>query len=156
MREKARLLKRKLAGVFPFLNEKQRRVLAAAEAKSYGWGGVRTVAQITGMSRNTIYRGLDDLQIKGNLGRIREAGGGRKKLSEQNPEFISAIEELIEPATRGDPESPLRWTCKSVRNIAEGLEEQGYAVSHQTVANILHGLEYSVSTTPGLVARGSG
>ena len=144
MLDRASLLKRKLAGVLPFLNEKQRRVLAAAEAKAYGRGGVQTVARITGMARQTIYRGLGDLRARKGQDRIRKAGGGRKRLSEQNPRLVEAIEELIDPVTRGDPQSPLRWTCKSVRNLAESLAEQGYALSHQTVANILHKLEYSL------------
>ena len=144
MLDRASLLKRKLAGVLPFLNEKQRRVLAAAEAKAYGRGGVQTVARITGMARQTIYRGLEDLRTKKGLDRIRRAGGGRKRLSEQNPRLVEAIEKLIDPVTRGDPQSPLRWTCKSVRKLAESLAEQGYELSHQTVANILHELEYSL------------
>ncbi len=144
MQDRASLLKRKLAGVLPFLNEKQRRVLAGAEAKAYGRGGVQRIARITGMARQTIYRGLGDLQSRKGLDRIRRAGGGRKRLSEHHPRLLEALEELIDPVTRGDPQSALRWTCKSVRNLAESLAEQGYALSHQTVANILHQLDYSL------------
>lgn len=111
MEERERVLRAKLSEVLPFLNEKQRRVLAASEARSFGRGGVQTVARITGISRQTIYNGLADLE-KGNVSdRIRRPGGGRKKLSEQSPELVKKIEDIIDEITRGDPESPLRWTC---------------------------------------------
>ena len=126
------------------MNEKQRRVLAAAEAKAYGRGGVQTVALITGMSRQTIYRGLEDLQTKVDLNRVRIPGGGRKKLRQNDPYLVESLENLIEPSTRGDPESPLRWTCKSVRNLAAALEDKGHHIGRQSVANILHELEYSL------------
>jgi len=144
--DKARALRLKLAGVLPFLNEKQRRVVAAAEAKSYGRGGVQTLARVTGMCRQTIYRGLNDLAEGHTSERVRNPGGGRKKLSEQNPELLQALEGLIAPATRGDPESPLKWTCKSVRNLEQGLKESGHAISYRTVATILHQLEYSLQS----------
>jgi transposase len=134
----------KLAGVLPFLNEKQRRIVAAAEAKAYGRGGVQTIARITGMCRQTVYRGLKDLEKGQASERVREPGGGRKKLSDLNPTLLQALEALIDPATRGDPESPLKWTCKSVRNLEDGLKETGYSVSYRTVANILHQLGYSL------------
>jgi len=137
-------LRTKLAEVLPFLNEKQRRVLAASEAKSYGRGGVQTVARITGISRQTIYSGLADL-ARGNVSdRIRRPGGGRKRLREQSPELVDKIEEIIDEGTRGDPESPLRWTCKSVRNVEKRLAETGFAVSYRTVARILNEQEYSL------------
>lgn len=144
MKERVRALRLKLAELLPFLNEKQRRVLAASEAKSYGYGGVLTVASITGMCRQTIYNGLADL-AKGNCSdRIRKPGGGRKKLKDQNPELVKKIEDLIDDVTRGDPESPLRWTCKSVRNVEKGLMKTGYSVSYRTVARILNEQEYSL------------
>jgi len=137
-------LRTKLAEVLPFLNEKQRRVLAASEAKSYGRGGVQTVARITGISRQTIYSGLADL-ARGNISdRIRRPGGGRKRLREQSPELVDKIEEIIDEGTRGDPESPLRWTCKSVRNVEKSLAETGFTVSYRTVARILNEQEYSL------------
>lgn len=144
MEDIAGALKQKLAEVLPFLNEKQRRVLAAAEAKSYGRGGIQTIARITGMCRQTIYRGLEDLEAGESSERIRKPGGGRKKLRNQNPELIASIEELIDPVTRGDPESPLRWTCKSLRNLEESLVQAGHSVSYRTVARILTELEYSL------------
>ena len=90
MEKRARSLGLKLAGVLPFLNEKQRRVLAAAEAKSYGRGGIQTIARITGMCRQTIYRGLEDLKVGNKSERVRKPGGGRKKLSKQSPEMVGA------------------------------------------------------------------
>jgi transposase len=143
--ERERVLRTKLSEVLPFLNEKQRRVLAASEAKSFGRGGVQTVARISGISRQTIYHGLADLE-KGNVSdRIRRPGGGRKKLREQSPELVKNIEGIIDEATRGDPESPLRWTCKSVRNVEKSLVEAGYSVSYRTVARILNEQEYNLT-----------
>jgi len=133
--------------VLPFLNEKQRRVLAASEAKSFGRGGIQAVANITGMSRQTIYVGIADIESKNHKDeRIRKPGGGRKKLSQKHPKLLSAIDSLIEPTTRGDPESPLRWTCKSARNIAENLMLQGYPLGRQSVVNILNALGYSLQS----------
>lgn len=97
------------------------------------------------MDYKTIRRGMDDIEKgSGTSDRIRHKGGGRKKISDNYFEIIRLIEEIIEPDTRGDPESPLRWTCKSVRNIADFLKSEGHQISHQTVANILHDLEYSL------------
>jgi hypothetical protein len=148
MEERAKALRLKLAEVLPFLNEKQRRVLVASEAKAYGRGGVATVARITGMCRQTIYNGLADLAAGHReahvTDRIRRPGGGRKKLRDQNPELVKKIEDLVDPVTRGDPESPLRWTCKSVRNVEKGLLRAGYSVSYRTVARILNEQEYSL------------
>ena len=144
MEERERALRTKLAEVLPFLNEKQRRVFAASEAKSFGRGGIQTVARLSGISRQTIYSGLADL-AKGNVSdRIRRPGGGRKKLREQSPELVTKIEDIIDDGTRGDPESPLRWTSKSVRNVEKSLVESGYSVSYRTVARILNEQEYSL------------
>jgi transposase len=143
--DEARRIRHKLAVVLPYMNEKQRRVVAAAEAKSYGRGGVQTLANVTGMSRQTIYRGLEDLESGNVSERVRNPGGGRKKVTE-NPQLLRALEALIDPHTRGDPESPLRWTCKSVRKLELGLKRSGYKISYKTVANILHELEYSLQS----------
>jgi len=146
----------KLAVVLPHLNEKQRRILAAAEAKTLGRGGIQHVANITGLSRPTLYRGLRDIdEAKGkavDISRVREAGGGRKKLTVQSPEIIVAIEKLIDPSTRGDPESPLRWTCKSIRALESELNEMGHEISYPSVAAILQTLspvrcQYSMKLT---------
>jgi len=141
-------LKLKLAGVLPHLNEKQRRILAAAEAQALGYGGIQQISEITGISRPTLYRGLKDLEEaddkKVDISRVRGPGGGRKKVSDEQPELLVALEELIEPSTRGDPESPLRWTCKSVRTLALDLNKQGFVVSYPTIASMLHDQEYSL------------
>jgi hypothetical protein len=137
-------LRKKLSGILPLLNEKQRRMLVGAEALSLGYGGIKTLSNITAMDTKTIRRGIGELNKKHKPGQIRAHGAGRKKITEQNPDIKKVIEDLIEPDTRGDPESPLRWTCKSVRNISEFLQKEGYDISHQTVASILHGLEYSL------------
>jgi transposase len=144
VQERERVLRTRLTEVLPFLDEKQRRVLVASEAKAYGRGGVQTVARITGISRQTIYHGLADL-AKGEVSdRVRRPGGGRKKLRVQSPRLLDEIEEILGEATRGDPESPLRWTSKSVRNVERRLVESGYSISYRTVARILNELEYSL------------
>ena len=137
-------LRRKLAALMPMMNEKQRRVLVAAEARSVGRGGIQGLARITGMSRQTIYRGLGDLEAGAVSPRIRELGGGRKRLSEHQPDLIERIESLIEPSVRGDPQSPLRWTTLSTRKLEAALQADGRQVSYHTVANLLHQLDYTL------------
>lgn len=146
MDEKIKKLRKKLSGILPLLNEKHRRLLVGAEALSIGYGGVKILSDITGMNCQTIRRGISELENGKNKfsEKIRNAGGGRKKISDKNPEIKKILEEIIEPDTRGDPETPLRWTCKSVRNITDLLKEEGCDVSHQTVSSILHELEYSL------------
>lgn len=139
-----RAIRIKLAELFPVLNEKQRRLVAAAEARQLGRGGVTVVARLTGMSKRTIYRGLEELGVETDDERVRTAGAGRKRLTSSFPKLLDAIESLVAESTRGDPESILRWTCRSVRNIQKALLDQGFSVSHQTVANILHELDYSL------------
>ena len=126
------------------MNEKQRRVIAAAEAQSYGRGGIQTVARITGMSRQTIYRGLSDLESGALSQRIRSPGGGRKRLSEHQPDLVQKLEALIEPGVRGDPQCALRWTTLSTRKLEAALRQEGRQVSYHTVANLLHKLDYSL------------
>jgi len=138
-------LKIKLSGVLPELNERQRRILLAAEADAIGYGGIRALSEISGVAESTIRRGIHDLKKKPkNLVSSRQQGGGRKRATEVNPELKRTLQEIIEPDTRGDPETPLRWTCKSVRNIADILKKEKLTVSHQTVAAILRELEYSL------------
>lgn len=138
-------LKEKLSILLPSMNEKQRRLLVGAEAIGLGYGGIKFLSDITGMSTNTITRGIREIESGDeDVSRVRNRGSGRKKLTIKYPEVESCIEDIIEPDTRGDPESPLRWTCKSVRNISDFLGKKGYHVSRQSVARILHEMEYSL------------
>ena len=151
MKKNKDALKMKLAVVLPHLNERQRRILIAAEANDFGYGGIQTLSELTGMSRPTIYRGIRDLNESGKgkalQDRIRREGGGRKKILDKNPEIVKALESLIEPSLRGDPESPLRWTCKSVRSLERELNQRGYKISYPSVAAILKELEYSLQAS---------
>jgi len=129
----------------PHLDERQRRLLAAAEACVLGYGGVSLVARASGLSRTTVHKAmaeLDDSPLP--AGRIRRPGGGRKRLFESDPSVLKALETLIAPTTRGDPQSPLRWTCKSTRQLARALAQQGHTVSHAAVARMLKELDYSL------------
>jgi len=130
----------------PVLTERSRRVWAATEAQSLGRGGVSVVSRATGISRNTIMRGLRELASPEMLAaeRVRGLGGGRKPASVVDPTLMEDLDRLIDPVTRGDPESPLRWTCKSVRKLASQLRCQGHQVSHTVVAGLLHEMGYSL------------
>lgn len=132
----------------PTFDEKSRRLWAAAEALSAGRGGIVSVHRATGISRSTIYQGITDLEhpekLEEHLARTRSPGGGRKKTVDVNPELQSALDALVEPITRGDPESPLRWTCKSLRVLAGELKAQGYPVSHSMIGELLHDMGYSL------------
>ena len=139
-------IRRRYVSVSSGLDERQRRLLVAAEALAYGRGGGVAVSRATGVSRRVIRAGLRELQAAETLppGRVRRPGGGRKSAIEKDPELPVALERLIEPTTRGDPESPLRWTCRSLRKLTAALREQGHQVSQRVVANLLRTLEYSL------------
>jgi len=138
-------LQRKFAAILPNLDERQRRLLAAAEARSLGYGGIRRVSRASGISHAAIQRALKELDAPlPPPGRVRRPGGGRKKLRDKEPAILAALEGLIAPETRGDPMSPLRWTCKSTRQLAEALAQRGFAVSHRVVGELLHHLGYSL------------
>jgi hypothetical protein len=127
----------------PHLNERQRRLWLAAEARVLGRGGVTQVARATGVTRLTIQKGAQDLDAPQDLGgRVRRRGGGRKPLRETDPGLVGALEALVDPDTRGDPMSPLRWTCKSTSQLARALTAAGHPVSHDVVADLLRGLDY--------------
>jgi len=131
------------------LDERQRRLYAAAEAKVLGHGGVKRVQTATGVARGSILAGLKELAqgpegLMGKPRRIRRAGAGRKTLVEQDPGVREALERLVEPATRGDPESPLRWTCKSLMQLARELNAKGHTISHVSVGTLLKDLGYSL------------
>jgi transposase len=128
------------------LTERTRRLFAANEALSLGWGGISTVSRATGLSRQVISDGIQELQggTQAEGGRVRRKGGGRKSNVSKDPKLSEDLERLVEPVTRGDPESPLRWTSKSVRKLAKELQGMGHQVSHELVSELLHGLGYSL------------
>jgi len=126
------------------LTEKGRRLWAAAEALSYGHGGVVLVSQATRIARTTIHRGIEQIKDPVTKSGIRKLGGGRKKISATQTELLETLDHLVEPTSRGDPESLLRWSCKSTRNLTKALQMQGYSVSHATVGTLLKGLGYSL------------
>ena len=129
----------------PELDERARRVWAAAEALELGWGGASAVAQATGLSRTTIRAGIAELKEPGaDPSRVRRPGGGRKPLAAHDPQLRPALEALVEPTERGEPDSPLRWTIRSVRVLAEMLSRQGHRVSHSTVATLLREAGFSL------------
>lgn len=143
-------LRRKYAALRPVLDERARRQWAASEALELGWGGVMTVAKATGMSRVTITAGIAELKARQDSAqaelttRIRRPGGGRKALSRTDANLMEALESLVDPVTRGDPMSPLRWTCKSTRKLSEELHRQRHPVSPRTVAALLKQAGYSL------------
>ena len=138
----------KLRRLWPHLNERGRRMLAAAEAMEMGRGGVSLVSRACGLSRVTISKGVRELDEPGlPEGRTRRPGGGRKKLEAQDPKLKSVLESLVEPLARGDPESPLRWTCKSTRTLAGELARRKHPASHEKVAQLLRELDYSLQGT---------
>ncbi len=126
------------------LTERTRRLFAANEALSLGWGGISAVSRATGLSRQVISAGIEELQggTQAEEGRVRRKGGGRKSNVSKDPKLSEDLERLVEPVTRGDPESPLRWTSKSVRKLAKELQRLGHQVSHELVSELLHGLGY--------------
>lgn len=131
----------------PFLDERLRRIFAATEASVLGYGGVSLVARTIGVSRRAIAIAQKELQkphLAENAQRIRKKGGGRKRSADKDPSLLKGIEYLVEPTTRGDPESPLRWTCKSVRKISDELKNMGHKTSYNLVAELLHQLGYSL------------
>ena len=128
------------------LDERMRRLVAGAESLALGYGGVSIVAAATGVSRRAIHEGIKELRDPALLSseRVRRPGGGRKKTVEKDATLKSDLERLVDPVTRGDPESPLRWTCKSVRKLAEELKRQGHETSHRMVAELLTEMGYSL------------
>jgi hypothetical protein len=138
----------RLAGIWPLLDERTRRLVAAYEAIALGHGGISEVSRACGLSRKAIAKGVREIQT-GTApppGRIRQPGAGRKKITERDPGLADALERLIEPETRGDPESALRWTCKSTRTLATQLARCQHPVSHMTVARLLHEQGYSLQS----------
>ena len=141
-------VRQRFAALEPVIDERTRRLLVAAESSAWGPGGISIVSQATGVSRQVIRQGLRELKETPvpPAGRIRRVGGGRKKSKEKDPSLVADLERLVEPLTRGDPESSLRWTCKSVRNLADELKRQGHKISYPVVAELLHELGYSLQS----------
>ena len=130
----------------PELNERQRRLWAASEARSAGWGGIAATARATGIAIDTIRKGIAELESGERLaaGRVRRQGGGRRSLLESDPTILDDIERLVDEDSRGDPESLLRWTAKSVRHVAGALQEMGHEVHFTSVASLMRLLGYSL------------
>lgn len=145
-------IKSRYRSLAPLMDERMRRRWAATEAQTYGWGGLSAVSEATGISRNTIRKGLEELAVRKKKrkvvveSRLRREGGGRKCLTESDPKLLEALEQLVEPASRGDPMSPLRWTCKSTVQLAEELTRQGHSISAWTVGKLLKAAGYSLQS----------
>ncbi len=146
-------IREKYERLLPAMNERMRRRWAATEALSLGWGGITAVALATGLTRKTIHAGIRELKAEAadpnkTLGpdRIRRAGGGRKPITHTQPKLVAALDALVEPTSRGDPQSPLRWTCKSTRRLGEALRKQGFRVSDRKVSDLLKEANYSLQS----------
>jgi hypothetical protein len=139
-------IRARFASLSPHLDERGRRLFAATEANTAGYGGIAAVSRITGIAASTIGRGLNELaqDIRFEAGRLRRPGGGRKPLVTMDPELVPALLALVEPTERGDPMSPLRWTCKSLRRLAADLKAQGHRVSHTVVGELLTQQKFSL------------
>ena len=139
-------IKKRFSVLSRLLDERSRRLVAGAESLALARGGISAVSRATGISRPVIRQGMAELKNPNTalLGRIRKPGGGRKKIAERDTAVVADLEKLLEPVTRGDPESPLRWTCKSVRRLAKELGLQGHVISYPVVAELLRELGYSL------------
>ena len=137
-------IRQRFSAVSPFLDERSRRVVAAAEAAAAGYGGIAAVSVATGIAASTIGRGLRELSEPRELDRVRRAGGGRKTNVAKDATLLSDLGALVEPTSRGDPQSPLLWTCKSVRRLAQELQAQGHQVGRTLVGELLDGMGYSL------------
>jgi transposase len=143
---------RRFKALKPVLDERMRRIVAAAESLALGYGGPSIISRATGVSRRAIAAGVAELgrplgkrtPERLTEGGVRRSGGGRKRTTEIDPTLKQDLERLVDPVTRGDPESPLRWTCKSVRKLAEQLNGKGHQASRRMVAELLHELGYSL------------
>ena len=140
-------VRRRYQAFAKFADERLRRLFAGAEALAIGRGGQAVVVRATGLARGTVQRGMRELHEPEPLvpqGRVRRPGGGRKRTVDTDPSLLEDLDRLVEPTSRGDPESPLRWTCKSTRKLAEELRRRGHTTSHRMVAELLHQLGYSL------------
>jgi transposase len=153
------IISEKYTTLEPILNERARRLWAATEARAIGRGGVSRVSEATGLSRPTIQAGLNELRSalpdrEDVAGKSRKPGGGRKPLTEHVPELLLALENLVDPGSRGDPMSPLLWTCKSAAKLASELGAEGYRASERSVNRLLHALGYSLQSNRKTIEGG--
>jgi hypothetical protein len=147
--EQQAVLAAKFKAIWPHLDERQRRLLLGAEARSIGHGGIRLVARAAGVREATVSAGVDELDSgQPPLGRVRRPGGGRKRVADLDPGLREALLALVEPDERGDPMSPLRWTCKSTRVLAAELTAQGHRISADTVGDLLREEASACRPTP--------
>ncbi len=150
-------VRRKFLAMQDCLTERGRRLWAASEALSYGYGGITLVSEATGISDRTIRNGLQNLandaceRPKG----VRKPGGGRKKKTELSPDLLQALDNLVEPTAKGDPETPLKWTSKSLRNLASELQRQGYSIAFRTAGTLLKELGYSLQANKKTLEKAS-
>lgn len=151
--EMVAILAQKYEAMAPYLDERTRRIWAAVEADALGWGGVTRVSEATGMSRDTISAGIKELRQWSESGKpilelnqVRRSGGGRPQVEQKDANIIAALENLIEPGSRGDPESPLRWTTQSTAKLAKQLQQQGHVISARTVYTLLKEMDYSLQS----------
>jgi hypothetical protein len=144
------LIRERFEALSPHLDERGRRLFAATEAAAAGYGGIAAVSRITGIAASTIGRGMKDLaaQTPLELGRVRRSGGGRKALVVKDRKLLDDLNGLVEPEARGDPMSPLRWTCKSLRRLAAELAALGHRVSHTVVGEFAEAAEVQPSGQP--------
>ena len=141
-------LRERVTRLWPHLDERARRLFAASEAQALGYGGITVVSRVCGVSRPTITKGLRELEEAPlPAGWVRRPGGGRKRIEVTDPELLESLDALVEPSSRGDPESPLRWTSKSTRALAGELTASGHPVSHVTVGELLRAMDYSLQGT---------
>ena len=150
MKHEIATIKQKYDALSPFMDERIRRLWAATEAQAFGWGGITAVSAATGLSHPTITAGRAETKRRArgevetpSMG-LRRPGGGRKKLRQTDPTWQRDLEALVDPVTRGDPQSLLRWTCKSTAKLAAELQARGHAVSARTVAQLLGDADYSL------------
>ncbi len=145
MRENDEVIKVRISSVLPMLDERQKRIYLAAEAKSIGWGGVTKISKLTSVSRRTISKkGADISTATSKSNRVRKAGGGRKKQTEHYPELLNTIESIVSPHTMGDPMNPLIWTSKSIRKITKLLNSKGFNICHEVTRKCLIEMNYSL------------